>query len=127
MYNQYMVGPRTAEQMHPLLDRYDGRVEEVMRNQGEPLKNAVNIVARWAHSEDPSIPIPLLEVGLLYHHMRDQIAEMNELGRGLVDEFEAYKKEQGASAARAQREIGELLGLTRDGARFLFQRLRTKS
>lgn len=113
--------------MHPLLDRYHGRVEEVIRTHSEPLKSALNIVARQAHSEDPSIPVPLLEVGLLYHYMYDQMAEINELGRDLVDEFEAYKREQGASAARAQREIGELLGLTRDGARFLFQRPRTKS
>jgi hypothetical protein len=127
MYHWHMVNERAAEQMmHPMLDRYHGQVEEVIRTQGEPLKSAVNVVAQRAHSEDPSMPVQLLEVGLLYHYMRDQMAEINELGRDLLDGFEAYKKDQGASAARAQREVGEMLGLTREGARFLFQRPRTK-
>lgn len=116
----------TAENLHPLLDRYHGKVEEVIRTQSEPLKSAVNIVARWAHSEDPTMPVQLLEIGLLYHYMHDQIAEINELGRDLMDGFEDFKKDQGASAARAQREVGEMLGLSRDGARFLFQRPRSK-
>lgn len=126
MYYWHMGRAPAVEQMHPMLDRYHGQVEEVIRTQSEPLKSAVNIVARRAHSEDPSMPVQLLEIGLLYHYMYDQMAEINELGRDLVDDFEEYKKDQGASAARAQREVGELLGLTRDGARFLFQRPRTK-
>lgn len=121
-----MVRDQTPEKMHPLLDRYHGRVEEVIRTQGEPLKSAVHIVAKNAHSEDPSMPVQLLEIGLLYHYLHDQVEEINELGRDLVDDFEEFKKDLGASAARAQREVGEMLGLTRDGARFLFQRPRIK-
>lgn len=108
------------------LGRYGGQIDEVIRTDGAALKSAISTVARRVHDEHPSVPVKLLEIGLLYHYMHDRTAEINEIGRGLVDGFEVYKKHQGASAARAQRAIGELLGISREGARFLFRRPRAK-